>query len=97
MRKKGRGEIVKLGDLFEKYRKNLQAPEKTVIIAFEEVVFDLLEIRIPKGKVKYVPTSKIISLIGGGPLKSEINLHKEDILNHLKGRLGEKSAPKDIL
>lgn len=95
--RKGRGEIVKLGDLFEKYRKNLKAPEKTIIVAFEEVVLDLFEIKIPKGKVKYSPASKTISIIGGGPLKSEINLHKEEILLHMKGRLGEKSAPKEIL
>jgi len=95
--RKGRGEITKLGDLFEKYRKTLKAPQGTVIEAFRDVVEDLLSIKIPKEKIKYSPTSKILSIQGGGPIKSEINLNKKEILTHLKGRLGEKSAPKEIL
>lgn len=95
--RKGRGEIVKLGDLFEKYRKNLKAPQGTVIESFCEVVEDVLCITIKKEKVKYSPSTKTVSLVIGGALKSEIQLHKKEILNHLKGRLGEKSAPTEIL
>ncbi|MFT5037180.1 MAG: hypothetical protein ACI9VM_000757 [Candidatus Azotimanducaceae bacterium] len=95
--RKGRGEVIKIGDLFDKYRKTLKAPQGSVIKVFCEVVFELLTIEINKERIKYSPSTKILSLATGGPLKSEIQLHKKEILTHMKGRLGEKSAPKDIL
>lgn len=90
-------EIKKVGDLFEKYHRRLVAPEGSVIEAFVEVVEDLLSFKIPKSKVRYTPASKILSLQGKAALKSEIKLHEREILNHLKGRLGEKNAPHTIL
>lgn len=93
-----RGEGIKnLNSLFDKYRKTLKAPQGSVIAAFIEVVNDVLGITVKKEAVRYTPSSKTLVIQGGGPLKSEITLHKEEILNHLKGRLGEKSAPKEIL
>ena len=95
--RKGRGEIKKVGDLFEKYKKTLKAPQGTVIEAFREVLSELLSIEISKDKVKYSPATKTLSVTQGGPLRSEIRLHQEEILAHMKGRLGEKSAPNKIL
>lgn len=95
--RKTRGEIKKVGDLFEKYKKTLKAPQGSVIKVFIEVADEVLGISIKKGYVSYSPQSKTISLVSGGPLKSEIYLHKEEILAHMKGRLGEKNAPKTIL
>lgn len=87
----------KIGNLFEKYRRTLRAPQKTVIISFHEVVRELLDIEIDEKRVRYSPGSRTLSISGGGPLKSEVQLHKDDILAHLKGRLGEHNAPKEIL
>jgi len=95
--RKGSGEIKKVGDLFEKYRQTLKAPEKTVIRAFCGVVEDLLNITIDEKKISYSPASRTLSFKRGGPLKSEILMYKTEILTHLKGRLGEKSAPKEII
>lgn len=95
--RKGSGEIKKVGDLFDKYRQTLKAPQKTVVRAFCEVVDDLLDITVDEKKISYTPASRTLSFKVGGPLKSEILLHKQEIMTHLKGRLGEKSAPKDIL
>jgi len=93
-----RGEnIKKVGDLFAKYKQRLVAPEASVVNAFVEVVQELLELDINPKKVSYNPATKVISINGGGPLKSEIKLNQQDILIHLKGRLGEKSAPKSII
>lgn len=96
MKRIGRGEMVKVGGLFEKYKKTLIAPQKTVIEAFCDVVEDLFEIKIPREKVKYSPSSKTL-VLNSGVIKSEVLLHKKEILTHMKGRLGEKNAPKDIL
>lgn len=95
--RKGSGDIRKLGDLFEKYRQNLKAPQKTVVSAFCEVVEDVLGITIDASKVSYTPHTKTLAVKVGGPLKSEVQLHKEEIIAHMKGRLGEKSAPNEIL
>lgn len=90
-------EIKKVSDLFQKYRDRLKAPEGSVVDAFIEVVEDLTSIKVERKKVRYTPASKTLSLRGAGVLKSEIKLHEREILNHLKGRLGEKNAPRAIL
>ncbi|MEX0930739.1 MAG: hypothetical protein WDZ68_00420 [Candidatus Paceibacterota bacterium] len=95
--RKGRGEVKKVGDLFEKYKKTLIAPQKTVINAFIEVVGDMFNIEIDPARVKYTPSTKTLSVAVQGPLKSELQLRRDEILTHMKGRLGEKNAPHTIL
>lgn len=95
--RKDRGEVKKLGDLFEKYRKTLIAPQKTVIDTFIEVVDDILDIQLKPRWVRYTPASRTLALTAPGPVKSEIWLRKDELLAHMKGRLGEKSAPRTIL
>lgn len=93
-----RGEgTKKISDLFSKYKKRLVAPEASVVSAFVEVVEDLFGFKVPKDKVSYTPTTKTLSLTVGSALKTEIKLREEEVLNHLKGRLGEKNAPRVIL
>lgn len=95
-RKGRRGEITKVGDLFEKYKTILKAPQGTVVKEFVEVVQDLLGIKIDRKYIKYSVTSKTLSLTAPSALKQEISFHKDEIILHLKARLGEKSAPKII-
>ena len=96
--KKNRGQgIKKLSSLFDKYKNNLIAPERSVIHSFFEVVEDLYGWEIPKQYVSFNTKNKIISIKTSGVLVSEIKLHKKEILHHLKGRLGEKGGPKDLV
>ena len=95
-RKGRRGEITKVSDLFEKYKLVLKAPQGTVVKEFVEVVQDLLGIKIDRKYIKYSVSTKTISLTAPSALKQEIALHKDEIVIHLKARLGEKSAPKII-
>ncbi len=97
MRSKGRGEIKKLSDLFEKYKTTLKAPQGTVVDCFREVVEDVVGVPVRKESIKYTVYTKTISVSVSGPLKSEIKLHKDEILSHMKGRLGEQSAPTEII
>lgn len=97
MSRRESGEVRKVSDLFERYKKTLRAPERSVVHAFCEVVSDVLGFVVEEQKVSYTPTSRVIALKTKGPLRSEIKLHEEEILLHLKGRLGEKNAPKQIL
>ena len=93
-----RGEgVKKLGSLFDTYKKTLKAPQGSVITAFCEVVEELLGYQVKKTNLSYQPHSKTLCIKGSGPLKSELLIHKTEILTHLKGRLGEPSAPKDII
>lgn len=93
-----RGEgIKKLSGLFEKYKHTLKAPQGSVIKEFCEVVTDVTGISVPTTKVSYTPSTRVITLTVGGPLKSELLLHKREILTHLQGRLGVTSAPKDFI
>lgn len=92
-----RGELKKLSSLFDKYKERLIAPEASVINSFTEVVKDLLGFDIDKKKVRYSPSNRVLSLVGNGALRSELKLHEKEILTHLAGRLGKKSAPLKIL
>jgi len=93
-----RGEGIKpLGSLFEKYRLQLKAPQGSVKKAFCEVVHDLFGFAVKDSDIEYSTHNKIITLKVRGPMKSEILMRKDEILAHLKGRLGEKSAPTSII
>ncbi len=95
--RKSRGEITKLNTLFEKYKKILKAPQGTVVDAFCGLVLELMSIEIQKTLVTYNVHTRVLHLKVSGPLKSEIKLRKSELLAHLKGRLGEQNAPKEIL
>lgn len=89
--------LTPITDLFEKYKRTLRAPQGVVVDAFIEVVEDVLSFKIPKERVRYTVGTKTLSVQVSGALKTEIKLHEEEILTHLKGRLGQASAPKQIL
>lgn len=95
--RKGRGEIIKLSTLFEKYAKTLKAPQGIVVDCFREVIEELMQYPIAKEKITYVVYSKTLKINAPGPIKSEIQLRKKEIIAHMKGRIGEQSAPKEIL
>lgn len=92
-----RGELKSVSSLFERYKKTLVAPEASVVTAFLEVVYDLMSVKVDKAKVRYAPTSRTLSLVGLGSLRSEIKMREAEILDHLRGRLGEKGAPKRVM
>lgn len=91
------GDVKKVGDLFAKYRNTLVAPESSVVEAFVEVVEDIFGIKLSKKNLRYQPGSKTLFITGNAALKSEIKTREIEVLNHLKGRLGPKNAPKVIL
>ena len=93
---KRRGEIIKVADLFEKYKKNLKAPQASVIKELIEVINDLTGISIDRKFIKYAVSTKTVSITAPAVLKQEIKLHKEDILLHLRARLGDNGVPKII-
>ena len=93
---KRRGEITKISNLFEKYKKIIKAPQSSVINEVIDVINDLTGITIDKKFMKYSVVTKTISINAPAVLKQELKLHQAEILSHLKARLGENSAPKII-
>ncbi len=93
-----RGEgVKKVGDLFEKYARTLRAPQGSVVKVFCEVVEDVLGLSLVSDQVKYSPHDRVLHLKTHGSLKSELLIHKTELLAHTKGRLGEQSAPVDMV
>lgn len=93
-----RGQGIKpVSKLFEKYKTLLRAPQGSVVKAFCEVVDELYGWDIPQDKVSYTVGSRTIGVAVSGPMKTELKLKQTEILAHLKARLGDQSAPKEIL
>jgi len=92
-----RGELIRVGSLFEKYRKTIIAPQASVIQVVIEVVSDVCNLNLKPSQVKYQVASKTIVIQAPAIIKHEISRHSEDILNHCRGRLGVKNSPKVIL
>jgi len=93
-----RGEGIKrVADLFEAYKKRLKAPQRTVVQCFVEVVEDVCGIALKASQVRYTPAARTVTLSLPGQIRTEILLQKDEVLTHLKGRLGSQSAPKDII
>jgi hypothetical protein len=97
MRKRGERPPTNIKDLFEVYRTRLRAPQGSVISAATEVIHDLLGLQVEKTLLSYSPQTRVLHIHVRGPLKSEVLLHKKEILLHLTGRLGAKSAPTEII
>lgn len=98
--RKNHGDYIKLeqiSSLFAIYQKKLRAPQKTVVNECIDVIDDIFAVRIKVSECAYIPQTKTMHIHIRGPFKSEVMLRKEEILTHLKGRLGEKSAPNCIL
>jgi uncharacterized protein (DUF1499 family) len=94
--KSRRGEIIKVADLFEKYKKVLKAPQSSVVKEVIEVIADITGVTVSAKYIKYAVHSRTISITAPAVVKQEIKLHQDEILIHLKARLGEQNVPKII-
>jgi len=95
--KKRRGEIILVKDLFLKYRRLLQAPQKTVELSTIKVVGELLNIKLKEEQISYTVNTRTLAIKAPGILKQEILLKQVEIKSRLKDELGEKNAPKTII
>ena len=94
---KRRGEIVAVKDLFEKYRKTLQAPQKTVEMEAIRVVGETLQINLKEDQVKYTVSSRVLAIKAPSLIRQEVAMKQKEVLAELKKRLGDKNAPQTIL
>jgi len=94
---KKKGEIVKVKDLFEKYKKILQPPQKTVELESIRVIGEVSNIKLLEQQVGYTVSTRTLAIKAPSLLKQEVKIHNKEILEELKNRLGEKNSPKHIL
>ena len=91
------GDIKKIADLFNVYKKRLRPPERTVVEAFQEAVAECTSFEVDSKHVSYNPHSRTVIVGAPGPVRSEIFLQKDEILSQLSKRLGAQNAPKHII
>lgn len=91
---KRRGELIKVGSLFDKYKNILEPPQATVLSEVVEVIEDVCGVVLQKKYIKYSVSTKTISITAPGVLKQEVLRRQAEILLHLRGRLGVKSPTK---
>lgn len=92
-----RGEGIKsLSSLFDAYKKRFKAPQASVVQCFIEVVDEVVGIQLPTEKVTYKTYDRTIILTVSSVLKQEVLLHQEELLAHVKARLGSENSPKAI-
>lgn len=89
--------MTHIGALFESYKKRLRPPQQSVVRVFVEVVDEVLGVTIAVDDVTYNTYTKMLHLAVPGLVKNEIKLHEEEVLSHLRGRLGEHEAPKGVV
>lgn len=88
--------MKRMGDLFEKYKKRLKAPQATVEKEFIAVVKEVAGFELLPKQVVYTVTTRTISLQVSSLIKTELRFKQEQILQVLENRLGRDSCPKVV-
>lgn len=89
--------MKRVGDLFEKYRLNIKAPQATVKKACVEAIKEVSGFDIKPEQINYVVSTGVISLQIPSVLKSELRFHQDTIIKTLSEKLSGGVAPKTIL
>ena len=83
-------------DLLGRYKTHLRAPQGSVI---KEVVAVYVALGIPctEKHIAYTPTTRVVTITAGGPLKTEMLLRKSAALAALSRTLNDRDIPKDVI
>lgn len=88
--------MKKIGDLFEKYKLNIKAPQSTVEKAFVKVVYEVSGLKIDKNFVNYNVKTKTLGISAPSIIRSELGFYQTEIINKLNKDLGG-SGPDTII
>lgn len=86
-----------IGDLFEKYRNKIKAPQGSVKKRCVLVIKEVTGFDIKIEEMEYTVSTRTLYLKVPSILKSELKFHHKKILTQLKQDLGEEVAPKFIV
>lgn len=81
---KRRGELVRVSVLFDKYLKNLKAPQKTVEKAALDAIEAILGLRLLPEQIEYTVATKTLYIKAPALIRSEIKINAEQINKHLQ-------------
>lgn len=90
-----RGELTKLGSLFEKYERLLVPPQASVEKEIIRVIADVCGRTITREQITYTVATRSAYLRTPSLLKSEILRFRQEILDKLKAELGGR-GPIDL-
>src|SRR6056297_2902234 len=85
--------MKRLGDLFERYRTKIKAPQASVEKECLIIIKELTQFDLELSQVEYTVSTRTLSLRVPSVLRTEILLKKTEILERFKSRLGADSCP----
>jgi len=86
-----------LGRLLERYKTLLKPPQASVEKECIAVIEEMTGIALKPHQVRYTVSSRTITIKAPSILRSELSFHRTAILEVLKNRLGDTSAPTAII
>lgn len=89
--------MKQIGDLFERYRTRIKAPQASVEKVCVEVIKDVTGYTVTIKQVTYTVATRTLSIQVPSVLKTELKFHYATILQTLEKRLGTTTSPKVIL
>jgi len=90
--------MVPIQTLFSKYKDHFIAPQKSVETVAEIVIKETLGINDYSGKlVSYQVSTKTLHFIGPSLLRNESIKNKQNLLKEISLRVGNRSAPVDLI
>jgi hypothetical protein len=88
--------MKRLGDLFERYRTRIKAPQASVEKECLVIIKELTQFDLQLSQVEYTVSTRTLSLRVPSILRTEILLKKSEILEKLKAHLGADNCPTYI-
>jgi hypothetical protein len=86
----------RLGDLFERYRTKIKAPQASVEKECLVIIKELTQFDLKLSQLEYTVSTRTISLRVPSILRTEILFRKTEILEKLKAHLGADNCPTYI-
>lgn len=94
---KRRGEVVRINQLFEKYRTHLRAPQQSVVEEMRRIIHEVVGVELKNQQLTYSVATRTLAIQAPGLIRQEIILKQTIILQSAKTRLGVKNCPHTIL
>ncbi len=88
--------MKKIGDLFDKYRTRIKAPQASVEKECIQVIKEVTGFELTNNQVTYTVSTRSICLHVPSVLKTELRFHNTAILQKLQDRLGKDGCPNII-
>lgn len=90
-------QMKRIGDLFEKYRLCIKAPQATVEKACVRAIQDVTGLTVEQEQITYNVSTGTLHLTVASVLKSELKIHQTAIIQALEKELGDTVTSRTLL